>query len=712
MHVSLLLAVLATAAPPTSPTTPRSATPTTRMTDTPSTKPNGNPVIPAAASSPNDKPLTELSDAEKVARANRLIEGGKKDLKTLEIELNDPESEYARAEKEFQELDSKLTDLKTEIEKLVADKNTEEATKKEAELAGLKTDWSTARDRFDLAIRQRKAVVEKIGALKSQIERGQEWLQRLEGHTTPEDAKPTAPSTETASNPANSPRPTPPAPPTTASAAPAPKPEKTVTPIPGMIPAPVPTTATPPAPEPRVEDAEVRRIRERVDQRQAELKEAEAKAKTAEERVRTIQKHIEIENRLLEVERESAQQAGIALSKFTQILATEAPEEPAERAKLEDRVADANRRLTEANEKIKQITDRLGLLNESLRAVQQRRIETLQETERKRQEAAAAAEDLTEILDPLDSRNIQKWFQNRGPQLGLIVCAMAFLYLILRSTSRRVVFLFANRHNRGSETDRDNRVNTLVGVFRSISTMAIFGGGGLIFLDQAGVPVVPLMGGAAVIGLAVAFGAQNLIKDYFTGFMILMEDQYSVNDVVKIGGIAGQVEKLTPRVTVLRDAEGTLHFIPHGTITSVSNLTHTWSRAVFDIPIPYDADLDRAMLALMEVAQGMRTDPGFGGDVIEDPEMLGVDSYSEAGVIVRFVLKTRPLRQWAVKREMLRRIKHRLDQIGIGIPSPRRAVYHKFPEGIPASGSAHPPGLDRANLTMDEASFEPYRRSG
>lgn len=706
MPVCLILATWMAAAPPTVPS------PATKPADSPPTKTAPSDVVPVAPSGVKGETVP-LSDAEKVARATRLIETGKKDLQALEAELNDPESEYARAEKEFQELDSKLTSLKADIDKLRAGKHLEEAAKKETELTTLQTDWSTARDRFDLAIRQRKTVLEKIDALKSQIERGQAWLKRLEGHANPEDAKPTTNQTVPPASPTNAPPPMPPihatSPTTPATGTPAtatpstpPQTAPPIAPIPGLIP--TPATTTPTAQAPRVEDAEVQRIRELAQKRQAELKEAEANAKTAEERVRTIQKHIDIENRLLEVERETAKQAGIVLSKLTQTLAVEAPEDPAERAKLEDRLADANRRLTVANEKIKQITDRLGLLNESLQSVQQLRIQTLQETERKRQEATAAAEDLTEILNPFDPRNIQKWFQNRGPSLLLIICAMIVIYIIFRSTSRRVVSIFANHHNRGSETDRDNRVNTLVGVFRSISTMAIFGGGGLIFLDQAGVPVVPLMGGAAVIGLAVAFGAQNLIKDYFTGFMILMEDQYSVNDVVRIGSISGQVEKLTPRVTVLRDAEGTLHFIPHGTITNVSNLTHTWSRAVFDIPIPYDADLEQAMHSLMEVAQGMRSDPGFGGDIIEDPEMLGVDAYSEAGVIVRFVMKTRPLRQWAVKREMLRRIKLRLDQIGIGIPSPRRAVYHRFPEGVPAAVPSLPP--------IAEAGFEPYRRSG
>lgn len=677
------------------------APPNALSPELPATKPKRY-LVTQSAPQPVVPPSSELSDAEKIARANRLIETGKADLKTLEAELLDPDSEYARAEKEFQELDEKFKGLTKEIETLKADNHLEDAAKKETELGTLKPDWETARDRFDLAIRQRKTVMEKIGALKAQIQRGQQWLATLEGTSTEPENPPNS------TPPATALTKTPPTTETTPAATPAEKPPVAAIPIPGMV-IPPSTPATPPAngtdPDAvKPVDPEIIKARERVEQRLEELKQATVKAKTADERLAAIQKHIEIENRLLAVEREAADKAGLLLSRITQQLAVEAPTDPDERAKLEDKLGDANRRLTEANDRIKQINDRLKMHNESLRALQQRRNETLLEAELKKQEAETAAADLTEMLNPLASRNVQKWCSEHGPDLVAIASGMLCFYLLIRTTSRRIVKIIADRNNRGSDTDRDNRVNTLVGVFRSLSTMAIFGGGSLIFLDEAGVPVVPLMGGAAVLGLAVAFGAQNLIKDYFTGFMILMEDQYGVNDVVRIGGIAGQVERLTPRVTVLRDLEGILHFIPHGTIANVSNLTHTWSRAVFDIPVSYDADLERAMHAMMEIAHEMRSDPGFGGDVIDEPEMLGVDAYGESGMIVRFILKTRPLRQWAVKREMLRRIKHRFDQIGISIPYPHRTIYHKFPDGVPGAVPQMTSSLDTG--------FEAYRKTG
>ena len=674
----MLLTTTLLLSPPT-PTTP------TNAAHDPSLTPH---VVQASPLPDSAKSSETLSDAEKIARVNRMIESARSEQKMLEAELNDPNSEYARAEAEFQELDAKVRQLTKEIDKHKIDNQQEEAARKSQELAMIKAEWETARDRFGLAIRQRKTILEKIEALKAQAERGQQWLARLErGETetapapSPVPVKPVTPNL--APTPATSPSPAAIVPPTTT---PTTKPTPLI-PLPGISPPlPIPTATPPTAAEPAVhspEDPEIRRVRTLLQRRQQELEQAEAKARSAEERVQAIQNHIAIENRLLALEQEAAAQAGLILSRLTQQLAVEAPNDPEERRRIEDRIAEANRRLTQSNEAIQRITDHLAVLNESLRAVQQRQREIEQEAERKRREAEAEAAHLTQLMNPFTLRNLEKWFLSHGPNLTAILLGIMVLYMAVRVGSRKIVMLVANHHHRGSETDRENRVNTLVGVFRSMSAMAILGGGGLVLLDEAGLPIIPLMGGAAVLGLAVAFGAQNLIKDYFSGFMILMEDQYGVNDVVRIGSIAGQVERLTPRVTVLRDLEGVLHFIPHGTITNVSNLTHTWSRAMFDIPVPFDADLDLAMHTLIEVAQTMRNDPGFGGDVIDEPEMLGVDAYTESGIIIRFILKTRPLRQWAVKRELLRRIKQRFDQIGIQIPVPHRMLIHQSPNGQP-----------------------------
>jgi small conductance mechanosensitive channel len=233
----------------------------------------------------------------------------------------------------------------------------------------------------------------------------------------------------------------------------------------------------------------------------------------------------------------------------------------------------------------------------------------------------------------------------------------------------------AGRGTRGTLHERQNRALTLVGVFRNLASIAVVVVGLLMALDAVDIPIAPLMGGAAVVGLAVAFGAQNLVRDYFAGFMVLLEDQYGVNDVVKIGNISGAVEQITLRVTTLRDLEGIVHFIPHGSITTVSNMTHGWSRALLDIGVAYKEDTDRVMQVMLEVARELRQDPEFGPLVLDDPEMLGVDNFGDSAVLIKMCVKTQPLKRWAVKRELLRRIKHRFDELEIEIPFPHRTLF-------------------------------------
>ena len=204
-----------------------------------------------------------------------------------------------------------------------------------------------------------------------------------------------------------------------------------------------------------------------------------------------------------------------------------------------------------------------------------------------------------------------------------------------------------------------------------------------MILQEAGIPIAPLLGGAAVFGLAVAFGAQNLIRDYFYGFVILLENQYKLNDVVKIGDTSGQVEQITLRMTVLRDLEGNVHFVPNGQITTVTNMTHGWSRALFDIGVAYKENVDHVMAVLNELGDQLRKEPPYSAVILEPATMLGVDALGDSAVVIKFFIKTRPLQQWTVKRELLRRIKNRFDELGIEIPFPHRTVFHRLEDAIP-----------------------------
>jgi len=262
------------------------------------------------------------------------------------------------------------------------------------------------------------------------------------------------------------------------------------------------------------------------------------------------------------------------------------------------------------------------------------------------------------------------------------------LLAAVRLIDRRIVGFLAGHGPQHSREERENRAKTLVAVFHNAANIAIVAGGGLMLLTEVGISIVPLMGGVAVVGLAVAFGAQNLIRDYFYGFMILLENQYTIGDVIRIGEHAGLVERVTLRVTMLRDLEGIAHFIPNGQIAAVQNLTHGWSRAVLDVAVAYREDVDRVMRVLAETARELRFDANFRHLILEEPEILGIDALAESAVVIKLIIKTRPLQQWTVKRAMLYRIKKKFDLLGIEIPFPHRTVYTRIeaPDGHEAPG--------------------------
>jgi moderate conductance mechanosensitive channel len=254
------------------------------------------------------------------------------------------------------------------------------------------------------------------------------------------------------------------------------------------------------------------------------------------------------------------------------------------------------------------------------------------------------------------------WLREHAISVIVILLVSFSVLWLANRLHHRVVALLAGYGNRGRPAEQENRARTLVGVLhnalRSITIVVAC----ITVLEEIGVPVGPLLGGVAVVGLAVAFGTQSLIKDYFTGFLVLLEQQYMIGDVVRISGITGQVEKITLRVTVLRDQEGSAHFIPHGQIVTVTNLTHGWSQAVFDLVVPYGETVERVREVFFQLAGELRNDANYGPMILNDPEMLGVDSLSDTTFTVRFALRTLPLKRWEVKRELLRRIAGQIHQ--------------------------------------------------
>jgi small conductance mechanosensitive channel len=224
-------------------------------------------------------------------------------------------------------------------------------------------------------------------------------------------------------------------------------------------------------------------------------------------------------------------------------------------------------------------------------------------------------------------------------------------------------------------SEAEKRVETLVRLLRQACLIALWITVILVLLKEFGLDIAPILAGAGVLGLAVGFGAQNLVRDIISGFFLILENQIRVGDVAVLNGTGGLVEKINFRTTVLRDLSGTVHIFPNGTISTLSNLTQEWSAYVFELGVAYKEDTDRVTEVIREVAASLKADPEFGPAILEDIEIFGVDKLGDSAVVIKGRIKTRPIRQWAVGREFLRRIKHAFDSKDIEIPFPHRTLY-------------------------------------
>ncbi len=223
------------------------------------------------------------------------------------------------------------------------------------------------------------------------------------------------------------------------------------------------------------------------------------------------------------------------------------------------------------------------------------------------------------------------------------------------------------------------RVSTFSGVTKSIATAICVGVGFLLALVALGIDIVPLLAGASLVGVAVSLASQNLIKDAINGFLIILEDQYALGDVIAVGDVGGLVENLNLRMTQLRDSEGRLITIPNSEIKIVANLSSRWSRADLTVPVAYEADVDEALKLIEHIALEMDRDPQWQRQIIETPQVLGIDLFGDRGLMIRVWIKTQPLKQWDVAREYRRRLKVAFDQAGISIPVPQQAIWVNDP---------------------------------
>jgi moderate conductance mechanosensitive channel len=274
--------------------------------------------------------------------------------------------------------------------------------------------------------------------------------------------------------------------------------------------------------------------------------------------------------------------------------------------------------------------------------------------------------------------------------LGIWILAW-LAYRVVRLAARRIEIAVDDGDD-SVTTLRERRGKTISQLLRSVGRVVITVIALLLTFNQF-VDIGPILAGAGILGLAVSFGAQSLVKDVISGFFILFENQFAIGDVIEAGGKSGVVEKMTLRVVQLRDVEGAMHVIPNGEIKVVSNKTRGWSRAVVDIGVAYDEDVDHALTVVRDEAAQFTTDKTWGSQLDGPVEVLGVESLSDSAVVIRTLIRTQPGSQWNAAREFRRRMKNRLDREGIEIPYPQRKVHVKVdgaasPEAITAAGAA------------------------
>jgi small-conductance mechanosensitive channel len=241
-----------------------------------------------------------------------------------------------------------------------------------------------------------------------------------------------------------------------------------------------------------------------------------------------------------------------------------------------------------------------------------------------------------------------------------------------------------NIHESAGATRRVQRAQTMGTLLKSIVTGIILAVVGTMMLSEIGVNVAPIIASAGILGLAIGFGAQSLVSDFLSGIFMIFEDQYGVGDEVDLGEAVGTVEAVSLRVTRLRDVNGTVWYVRNGEILRVGNMSQNWARTVLDISVAYGEDVAQVQRVLADVAHDLWVDEDFKGRVIEEPSVWGVQDITPDAVVVRVALKTAPLEQWAVAREMRQRIKARFDLEGIEMPFAQRVVWMRSADSEPA----------------------------
>jgi small-conductance mechanosensitive channel len=571
------------------------------------------------------------------------------DLESRRVFLDALTSRMATYQRTHDELEARLGEVEP---------GSEEEARLKADVARLERRYELFNRHATLTFKAEEALRKQISGLESKIETDREALAIFRGEL-PAEGEPSEALPTRSSVPAG-----------------ATLPGSRIPVVPG-VPAPAAPAAARDVARPSLlpETPEQIAARQELERKQRAARLAEEAVVTFVRRLDALEEQTELERVLLQVDEETLEN----LAEYIQYLRDTREEllaaggDEAELATLEQQLARAGAESERVEAEVERRRFEVDTLEErrAYAREEQERVSAVAET--RRQEAEAARKWVVWIESPLYPGNLTRWAVERGPRVLAVLLLAGLVLLVLRVSLRRIARAVVTK-SRKARSSAVNRADTLALSFQSLATTLILAACVLLVLQEAGLDVKTVLGGAAILGVAIAFGAQNLMRDYFTGFMMLLEDQYELGDLVTIGSITGTVERVNMRVTMLRDLEGRVHFIPNGQIGSLTNRTYDWARALVEIPVGPGEDVDRVMALLLEVARELKADPEWAEEIVDEPQMLGVDKFTESGVVIKLMLKTHPERMFPVRRELLRRVKKALDAEGIDPGFPVRVV--------------------------------------
>jgi small-conductance mechanosensitive channel len=273
------------------------------------------------------------------------------------------------------------------------------------------------------------------------------------------------------------------------------------------------------------------------------------------------------------------------------------------------------------------------------------------------------------------SAQIVPWLLEHGIRILVILLAAFVINFVAKRFISRIIRISVTMHSHSSVIAEQKREQTLIQIFSWTIKVMLVLVVLMLIMHEVGIPIGPMLAGAGILGLAVGFGGQYLIRDFITGFFMILENQYRIGDVVSLDQTSGVVENISLRMTTLRDLDGTVHHVPHGDIKRVANQSMDWARINLNLNISYSTDLERVIGIIDKVGLELASDPAWKEFVIKPPSFLRVEDFSESSVVLKVLGETVPLQQWSVTGELRRRIKLAFDKEGIEMPLPQRVVH-------------------------------------